>query len=306
MRLFITGASGWIGSAAVRELLAAGHDVVGLARSDSAAATVVRLGAEVHRGSLEDVESWRSAASRADGIVHLGYQHDFSHIAAAADIDRRAVDAFGDILAGTGGPLIVASGVLGMGALATELDSPDPSLHPRIATGAAVLALTERGVRPCLVRFAPTVHGQGDRGFMATLVELARRTGVSAYLDDGASRWPAVNRLDAAALVRLAVDAPACGPVVHAVAEQGIATREIAAAIGRSVGVPTESIPAARAAEHFGWIGGFFALDAAASNALTRERTGWNPTRPGLIADIAAGSYENASPNSVAGTPVAT
>jgi nucleoside-diphosphate-sugar epimerase len=306
MRLFITGASGWIGSASVRELLAAGHDVVGLARSDSAAAAVARLGAEVHRGSLDDVESWRPAASRAEGIVHLAYQHDFSQMAASAAMDRRAVDAFGDILAGTGAPLIVASGVLGMGSHATELDSPDPSLHPRIANGAAALALAERGVRPCLVRFAPTVHGQGDRGFMATLAELAHRAGVSAYVDDGAGRWPAVHRLDAAALVRLAVEVPDCGPVVHAVAEEGIATREIADAIGRSVGVPTESIPAARAAEHFGWIGGFFALDAAASSALTRQRTGWDPTRPGLIADINAGSYENADPNSVAGTPVNT
>lgn len=303
MRLFITGASGWIGSAAVPALLAAGHQLVGLARSESAAATVRRLGIEVCRGSLDDVGSWRAEAAHAEGIVHLGYQHDFSQMAAAAAIDRQAVEVFGDILAGTGGPLIVASGVIGMGADATELDTPDPGLHPRVATGAAVLSLAERGLRPCLVRFAPTVHGDGDRGFLATLAELAHRVGVSAYIDDGAGRWPAVHRLDAATLIQLAVDTPGAGPVVHAVAEPGIATREIAEAIGRSVGVPAGSIPAAQAAEHFGWIGGFFSLDAAASNVLTRERTGWRPIQPGLIADIDSGSYRNAQPNSVAGPP---
>ena len=306
MELFITGASGWIGSAVLPELLAAGHQVTALARSEAAAEKISGFGAQVHRGSITDVESWRSPAARAQGIVHLAYQHDFSQMAAAAETDRRAVETFGDILAGTGGPLIVASGVIGMGAGATEADSPDPSLHPRIATGAKVLALAERGVRPCLVRFAPTVHGPGDRGFIATLAELARRTGMSAYLDDGASRWPAVHRLDAATLVRLAVDTPDCGPVVHAVAEPGIATRDIAEAIGRSVGVPTRSIAASAAAEHFGWIGGFFGLDAAASNTLTRERTGWHPAHPGLIADIESGAYANAEPNSLAGTPATT
>lgn len=298
MRIFITGGSGWIGSAVIPELLAAGHQVVGLARSDAAADIMTGLGAEVRRGSLNDLESLRHAAQGAEGIVHLAYHHDFSQMAEAAEIDRRAVKAFGDILAGTDGPLVVASGVLGMGSGATELDNPDPSLHPRVATGQVVLSLAERGVRPCLVRFAPTVHGPGDRGFIASLVELARRVGTAGYIDQGANRWPAVHRLDAAALVRLAVESSAGGPVVHAVAEQGITTRDIAIAIGRSVGVAAESIPATDAAGHFGWIAGFFAMDAAVSNALTRERTGWNPEHATLLADIGAGSYDETAPNS--------
>ena len=298
MRIFITGGSGWIGSAVVTELLSAGHQVVGLARSDTAADTIVGLGAEAHLGQLDDVDSWRGAAQQAEGIVHLGYHHDFSQMAEAARIDRDAIAAFGEVLAGSGGPLVVAAGVLGMGADATELDHPDPTLHPRIANGQALLSLADRGVRPCLVRFAPTVHGPGDRGFIASLAELARRTGVAGYIDDGANRWPAVHRLDAAVLVRLAVDSSTCGPVVHAVAETGIATRDIAEAIARSVDVPVRSIPAAEAGAHFGWIAGFFAMDAAASNVLTLERTGWNPTHPTLLADIDAGSYENANPNS--------
>lgn len=305
MRLFMTGASGWIGSAALPQLVAAGHEVVGLARSDTAAAIIEGLGAAACRGNLEDIDSWRSAASTAEGIVHLGYQHDFSRMQEAADTDRRVVDVFGTLLAGTGGPLIVASGVLGMGPNATESDTPDPGIHARVATGAMVLALAERGVRPALVRFAPTVHGPGDRGFIATLADLARRAGVSAYVEEGANHWPAVHRLDAATLIRLAVDLPESGPVLHAVAEEGIPTREIAEALGRSIGVPTRSIPAAEAAGHFGWIGGFFGVDATASNERTRRHTGWTPTHPGLLDDIAAGSYENAVANSAAGNSVA-
>jgi nucleoside-diphosphate-sugar epimerase len=304
MRVFITGASGWIGSAVVPELLTARHDVVGLARSDRAADAVARLGAEVHRGTLDDIESLRSGAEKAEGVVHLGYHHDFSQMAEAAQLDRRAIEAFGEVLAGSDGPLVVAAGVLGMGGgqVATEQDRPDPSAHPRVATGEIVLSLADQGVRTCLVRFAPTVHGPGDQGFMATLAELARRTGVSAYVDDGSNRWPAVHRLDAAALVRHAVGSAPARSVLHAVAEQGVPTRDIAEAIGRSIGVPTQSIPAERAAEHFGWIGGFFAMDSAASSTLTRELTGWNPTHPGLLDDLDAGRYVDAAPHSKAGS----
>jgi nucleoside-diphosphate-sugar epimerase len=303
MRVFVTGASGWIGSAVVPELLAAGHDVVGLARSERSADTIAALGAEVHRGSLNDVGSLRSGAEKADGVVHLGYQHDFSQMAAAAQVDRRAIETFGAVLGGNGGPLVVASGVLGMGGgeLATELDRPDPALHPRVATGAVVLALADRGVRAVLVRFAPTVHGPGDQGFMATLVELARRTGVAGYVDDGSNRWPAVHRLDAANLVQLAVTSAPARSVLHAVAEPGVPAREIAEAIGRSIGVPAQSIPAANAAEHFGWIGEFFGADSAASNTLTRELLGWAPTHPGLLEDLNSGLYVDASPHSTAG-----
>ncbi|MDP9116010.1 MAG: SDR family oxidoreductase [Actinomycetota bacterium] len=303
MRMFVTGASGWIGSAVVSELLSAGHEVIGLARSDQAAETVSALGADIHRGSLEDVGSLRAGAEQADGVVHLGYHHDFAQMAEAAQMDRRAVDTFGEVLAGTDGPLVVASGVLGLGGgqLATERDLPDPALHPRVATGQVVLSLADRGVRTSLVRFAPTVHGPGDHGFIATLAELARRTGVAGYVEQGSNRWPAVHRLDAAALVRLAVDAAPAGSVLHAVDEQGVPTRDIAEAIGRSLGVAAQSIPTARVAEHFGWIGGFFAMDAAASNAATRALLGWTPTRPGLLDDLNAGLYAGESPHSTAG-----
>ena len=288
MRVFVTGASGWIGSAVVPELLTGGHEVLGLARSDSSAEKVADLGAAVHRGTLEDLDSLRSGAAGADAVVHLGYRHDFSQMAEAAELDRRAIETFGDVLAESGGALVIASGLIGV---ATEEDRPDPAGHPRLANAAATLALADRGVRSIVVRFAPTVHGPGDYGFVAVLSEIAARTGVAAYIDDGANHWPAVHRLDAAALVRLAVESAPAGTVLHAAAEQGIPTREIAEAIGQSIGVPAESIPAAQAAEHFGWIGGFFGMDMVASSDLTRELLGWAPTHPGLLADLEAGSY---------------
>jgi nucleoside-diphosphate-sugar epimerase len=298
MRVFVTGASGWIGSAVVSELLAAGHEVVGLARSDASAAKVTALGAAVHRGSLDDVESLRSGAAAADGVVHLGYHHDFSQMELAAQIDERAIEAFGDVLAGTDRPLVIAAGVAGFSGAepATELDTPDPSLYVRAANAQLALSLADKGVRSSVVRFAPTVHGPGDHGFVAVLTDLARRTGVAAYIEDGANRWPAVHRLDAAVLVRLAVESAPAGTVLHAVDEEGIPTREIAAAIGRAAGVPARSLPAGQADEHFGWIGGFFGMDIVVSSALTRELLGWKPVRPGLLAVIDAGGYAAAAP----------
>ena len=241
----------------------AGHQVVGLARSDEAAARVAALGADVRRGDLDDTDGLAEAAADSDGVVHLGYSHDFSKMAEAAVLDRAAIAAMGTALEGSGRPLLFASGVLGLaaGRLATEDDAPDPAVHPRGGTAIAALALADRGVRPVAVRFAPTVHGAGDHGFVAVLAQVARERGVSAYVGDGANRWPAVHRSDAGWLVRLALESDAAGAAVHAVAEEGVETRTIAEAIGRGLGVPVESVPADRAAEHFGWIGAFFAAD---------------------------------------------
>jgi nucleoside-diphosphate-sugar epimerase len=293
MRVFVTGASGWIGSATVRELLDAGHQVLGLARSDTSAAAVAALGAEVFPGGLDDPDGLRAGAEASDGVVHLAYHHDFSQMEQAAQLDLRAIEAIGSVLEGTDRPLVIASGVplLGTGRVGTERDRPDPSSHPRNAGAQAALALAGRGVRSSVVRFAPTVHGAGDHGFVATLVGIARDKGVSAYIGDGVNRWPAVHRLDAVALVRLAVERAPAGSVLHAVAEQGVPTREIAEAIGQGLDVPVGSVPAELASEHFGWLARFFGVDCPTSNDLTRELLGWEPTQHGLLADLKQGHY---------------
>jgi nucleoside-diphosphate-sugar epimerase len=294
MRILVTGASGWIGSASVTELIAAGHHVLGLARSDASAAIIDKLGAEAVRGSLDDLDSLRSAAAQVEGVVHLGYIHDFSQMAAAAKTDRAAIEVFADVLQGTGGPLLIASGTLGLatGRAGTEADMPDAGLHPRTDNAAYTLGLADRGIRSIVVRFAPTVHGAGgDHGFVAVLARIAREQRVSAYIGDGQNRWSAVNRLDAAKLVQLAIDKAAPGSVLHAVAEEGIATRDIATALGEFLEVPVESIPTERAQQHFDWLGMFFGVDTPASSARTRELLGWNPTHATLLEDIAAGHY---------------
>jgi nucleoside-diphosphate-sugar epimerase len=294
MRILVTGASGWIGSVSTRELIAAGHHVLGLARNDESAAKLAKLGAEVVRGSLDDLASLRSAAARAEGVVHLGYNHDFSQMAAAARTDRAAIDAFADVLQGSGGPLLIASGTPGLapGRVGTETDMPSAEFHPRLANAAYTLSLADRGIRAMVVRFAPTVHGAGgDHGFIAVLARIAREKRVSGYIGEGLNRWPAVNRLDAGKLVQLAIDKAKPGSVLHAVAEEGIATRDIAAALGRFLDVPVQSIPADRAQAHFDWLGLFFGADAPASNARTRSLLGWEPVHATLLEDIAAGHY---------------
>lgn len=293
MRIFVTGATGWIGSAVIPELHNAGYKVLGLARSDAGAASVAALGAEVRRGDLDDVDGLSAAAAASDGVVHLGYNHDFSRMEAAAHTDLAAINAIGAALAGTDRPFVIASGVLGLasGRAATEQDVPDPSLHPRIAGAQAALSFATRGVRASAVRFAPTVHGVGDHGFIATLVGIAREKGVSGYIGDGANRWPAVHRFDAANLVRLAVDSAPAGTASHAVAEEGVPARTIAEAIGRGLDLPVVSVPADQASQHFGWMARFFGTDCWASNTVTRERFGWTPVQPGLIADLEAGYY---------------
>jgi nucleoside-diphosphate-sugar epimerase len=293
MRIFVTGASGWIGSAVVPELLNAGHTVLGLARSDAAAVSVAALGAEVQRGDLDDLDGLRAAAAASDGVVHLGYNHDFSRMAAAAQTDLAAINVIGEALEGTHRPFVIASGLLGLssGRPATEQDLPDPGMHPRVAGAQAALSYATRGVRPLVVRFAPTVHGPGDHGFVATLVDIAREKGVSGYINDGSNRWSAVHRLDAASLLRLAIDGAPAGAALHASAEEGVPTRAIAEAIGRGLDLPVVSIPADRAGGHFGWMARFFGADATASSSATRQLLGWNPVQPGLLADLEVGHY---------------
>ncbi|HEY1776674.1 MAG TPA: SDR family oxidoreductase [Solirubrobacteraceae bacterium] len=310
MRVFVTGASGWIGSAVVPELIGSGHQVVGLARSDAAAAALATAGAEVQRGTLDDLEALRSAAAAADGVIHLAFKHDLAFsgdFQGAADADRRSVEIFGDALAGTGRPFIIASGTLGVapGRVATEADglgAPDPSVTAlgggpatRLATAQLVLSLAARGVRSSVVRLAPTNHGEGDNGFMAALVAIAREKGASGYIGDGRNRWPAVHRLDSARIFSLALEQAPAASVLHAVADEGVPIRDIAEVIGRHLSVPVVSISPDDAGGHFTWLAHFLGLDSPASSAVTRKLLGWQPALPGLIDDLDAGHYFRAA-----------
>lgn len=293
MRIFVTGATGFIGSAVVLELLGAGHEVLGLTRSDDGAAALAAAGAEAHRGSLDDLESLRRGAAASGGVIHTAYNHDFSDMAGAAELDRAAIEAMGDVLASDGRPMVVSGGValLRPGSVVKETDElpSSPRPHPRVSEDTAD-ALASR-IRSSTVRLAPSVHGAGDHGFVPRLIAIARETGVSAYAGDGSNRWPAVHRLDAARLFRLALERGTAGSKYHGVAEEGVCAREIAEAIGRHVNVPVVSKSPEEALEHFGWIGRFFALDCPASNALTQAQLGWRPEQPGLIADLDQGHY---------------
>jgi len=298
MRIFVTGATGWIGSAVVPELIGAGHEVVGLARSEASAAALATAGAEAHRGSLDDLEGLRSVATSSDAVVHLAFKHEeaFSgNFEAAAEADRHAIEVFGAALEGSGRPLVIASGLasLATGTLATETDMPDPDLPAgdRTRSEQMVLSLASSGVRSSSLRLSPSVHGEGDHGFVATLVGIARDRGVSGYIAEGTNHWPAVHRLDAARLFRLALETAPAGSVLHGVADEGVPTREIAEVIGRHLEVPVSSISREDAGAHFGWLAAFFGADIQASSARTRELMGWEPTQPGLIDDLDEGHY---------------
>jgi len=291
MRVFVTGASGWIGSALVPDLLRGGHAVVGLARSEASAAKLEAAGVEGVRGGLEDLETLRAAAAGSDGVIHLAYNHGLADLDAAAKADAHAIQELGGALEGSDKPLVIASGTPNLnGRVATERDQP-AAVGPVAARGAnarAAIAMAARGVRASVVRLPRSVHGEGDRhGFIPRLIAIAREKGVSGYVGDGASRWPAVHVLDAARLFRLALEEAPAGSVLHAVADEAVPTREIAACIGRHLNLPTASLPA----EDFGFLGMVLAGDMPASSHLTRELFGWRPVEPGLIEDLNQGRY---------------
>jgi nucleoside-diphosphate-sugar epimerase len=298
MRVFVTGASGHIASAVIPELLGAGHDVIGLARSDESAAAVTALGADVHRGSLDDLDGLREAATSADGVIHLAFKHqemNSGDFEAAVDADLRAVETLGDALAGTDKPLVGTSGTLmllfgGIEGVGTEDDAVDAG--PRVDAENAVIAFADRGVRTSVVRLPPTVHSSLDKtGFVPGLVSFARAKGHAGYVGDGSNRWPAVHTLDAAHLYRLALESAPAGTRLHAVQDEGVPFREIAEHIGRNLDLPTISVPAEEVAAYFDYLALFVSLDNPTSSANTQKLLDWHPTHPGLIEDLDHGHY---------------
>ena len=297
MRVFVTGAAGWVGSHVVKELLSYGHRVLGLARSDANAAVLTALGAEVHRGSLEDVESLKQGALACDGVIHCGFIHDFARFQQCCATDRVAIETIGAALAGSNKPFVSTFGTLGTDVAPGSVGTEE---HPGMSTGmaglragseAAVLATAANGVRATLIRLPPSVHGTGDGGFVPTLIAMARQHGSAVYIGEGHNRWPSVHVLDAVRLYRLALEKGQAGSRFHAVADEGVPTRDIAEAIGRGLGVPVVSQPVGEASAFLGFLTHFFAMDAPSSSRLTQERLGWKPTEPGLIDDLGQGHY---------------
>ncbi|HEX6454656.1 MAG TPA: SDR family oxidoreductase [Trebonia sp.] len=309
MRVFVTGASGWIGRGLIPELTAAGHEVTGLARSVAATRALRAAGAETRPGSLDDLGTLRDAAASCDGVIHLAFKHDIAFngdYAGATDADRRAIEALGQALAGTSKPFVIASGILGVlglppGAVATERDGlaadardrevPLSGASGRMANAHYALALAGRGVRSAVVRLPPATHGDGDNGFIPAAIGFAREKGAVAYVGDGANRWPTVHRDDAAHLFRLALEAAPAGSVLHAVGDEGVPIREVAGVFAAHLDIPAVSVTPGQAGKYVGWLGRFWGIDGPASAQITRDLLGWQPTRPGLIADLKEGHY---------------
>lgn len=293
MRIFVTGASGFIGSAIVKKLQARGYDVLGLARSDASAEKLQQQEVRVIRGDLEDTASLRSAVEQSDGVIHVGYIHDFSRMDYAAEVDQRAILTMGEVLAGSNRPLVVTSGtaLVSPGQLAVEQTRPAIGPHPRSNSNVAALTLADRGVRVSLVRLPPTVHGAGDHGFVPMIINMAKEKGAAVYIGDGANRWPAVHRDDAAELFCLAAEHAAAGTILHAVQEEGIPFRHIAETIGAGLALPVKSLTLEEAREWLGWMAFFASMDNPASSAWTRQAFNWQPDGPGLLQDMRETTY---------------